>query len=169
MGDAFDAVEQADAQASVLLGFALAIVGISLLRGVMQLFANYMAEIVALRIERDVRDELYVNLLGKSQTYHGQQRIGDIMARATNDVRQLNYMVNPGLLLLSEWLVNMVAPIVAHRPSRAYSTLAHSDTIPPSLSHCLAWVLATAHPGCRRAAGAVWRDERYTHRVDCRH
>ena len=112
MGDAFDAVAQADAQASVLLGFALAIVGISLLRGVMQLFANYMAEIVALRIERDVRDELYVNLLGKSQTYHGQQRIGDIMARATNDVRQLNYMVNPGLLLLSEWLVNMVAPIV---------------------------------------------------------
>ena len=112
MGDAFDAVAQADAQASVLLGFALAIVGISLLRGVMQLFANYMAEIVALRIERDVRDELYVNLLGKSQTYHGQQRVGDIMARATNDVRQLNYMVNPGLLLLSEWLVNMVAPIV---------------------------------------------------------
>ena len=112
MGNAFDAVAQADAQASVLLGFALAIVGISLLRGVMQLFANYMAEIVALRIERDVRDELYVNLLGKSQTYHGQQRVGDIMARATNDVRQLNYMVNPGLLLLSEWLVNMVAPIV---------------------------------------------------------
>ena len=112
MGDAFDAVAQGNAQASVLLGFALAIVGISLLRGVMQLFANYMAEIVALRIERDVRDELYVNLLGKSQTYHGQQRIGDIMARATNDVRQLNYMVNPGLLLLSEWLVNMVAPIV---------------------------------------------------------
>ena len=112
MGNAFDAVAQADAQASVLLGFALAIVGISLLRGVMQLFANYTAEIVALRIERDVRDELYVNLLGKSQTYHGQQRVGDIMARATNDVRQLNYMVNPGLLLLSEWLVNMVAPIV---------------------------------------------------------
>ena len=112
MGDAFDAVAQANAQASVLLGFALAIVGISVLRGVMQLFANYAAEIVALRIERDVRDELYVNLLGKSQTYHGQQRVGDIMARATNDVRQLNYMVNPGLLLLSEWLVNMVAPIV---------------------------------------------------------
>ena len=112
MGNAFGAVAQADAQASVLLGFALAIVGISLLRGVMQLFANYTAEIVALRIERDVRDELYVNLLGKSQTYHGRQRVGDIMARATNDVRQLNYMVNPGLLLLSEWLVNMVAPIV---------------------------------------------------------
>ena len=112
MGDAFDAVAQANTQASVLLGFALAIVGISLFRGAMQLFANYTAEIVALRIERDVRDELYVNLLGKSQTYHGQQRVGDIMARATNDVRQLNYMVNPGLLLLSEWLVNMVAPIV---------------------------------------------------------
>ncbi|MDE2816119.1 MAG: ABC transporter ATP-binding protein [Chloroflexota bacterium] len=113
MGDAFDAVAQANAEASVLLGFGLAILGISVLRGALQLLANYTAEIVALRMERDVRDELYVNLLGKSQTYHGQQRVGDIMARATNDVKQLNYMVNPGLLLLSEWLVNMVAPIAA--------------------------------------------------------
>ena len=113
MGEAFDAVAQADAGARVLLGFGLAILGISVLRGALQLLANYTAEIVALRMERDVRDELYVNLLGKSQTYHGQQRVGDIMARATNDVRQLNLMVNPGLLLLSEWLVNMVAPIAA--------------------------------------------------------
>ena len=113
LGEAFDAVAQADAEARVLLGFGLAILGISLLRGALQLLANYTAEIVALRMERDVRDELYVNLLGKSQTYHGQQRVGDIMARATNDVKQLNYMVNPGLLLLSEWLVNMVAPIAA--------------------------------------------------------
>ena len=113
MGDAFDAVGGADSGQSVLFGFALAIVGLSVLRGVLQLLANYTAEIVALRMERDVRDELYVNLLGKSQSYHGQQRVGDIMARATNDVKQLNLMVNPGLLLLSEWLVNMVAPIAA--------------------------------------------------------
>ena len=79
MGDAFDAVADANAEVRVLLGFALAILGISVLRGVMQLLANYSAEIVALRMERDVRDELYVNLLGKSQTYHGQQRVGDIM------------------------------------------------------------------------------------------
>ena len=113
MGDAFDAVAGADSGQDVLFGFALAIVGLSVLRGGLQLLANYTAEIVALRMERDVRDELYVNLLGKSQSYHGQQRVGDIMARATNDVKQLNLMVNPGLLLLSEWLVNMVAPIAA--------------------------------------------------------
>jgi ATP-binding cassette subfamily B protein len=113
LGNAFEAVAGANAEVQALLGFALAILGISLLRGAFQLLANYTAEIVALRIERDVRDELYVNLLGKSQTYHGRQRVGDIMARATNDVKQLNVMVNPGLLLLSEWLVNMVVPIIA--------------------------------------------------------
>ena len=136
MGNAFGAVAQADAQVSELLGFALAIVGISLLRGVMQLFANYTAEIVALRIERDVRDELYVNLLGKSQTYHGQQRVGDIMARATNDVRQLNYMVNPGLLLLSEWLVNMVAPIVA------IGLIVHTALLPIPILFLLLFLIA---------------------------
>ena len=136
MGNAFGAVAQADAQVSELLGFALAIVGISLLRGVMQLFANYTAEIVALRIERDVRDELYVNLLGKSQTYHGRQRVGDIMARATNDVRQLNYMVNPGLLLLSEWLVNMVAPIVA------IGLIVHTALLPIPILFLLLFLIA---------------------------
>ncbi len=113
MGNAFDAVAEADGELSILLGFALAILGISVFRGVLQLLANYLAEVLALRMERDVRDELYVNLLGKSQTFHGQQRVGDIMARATNDVRQIQFMVNPGLLLLSEWLVFMVVPMVA--------------------------------------------------------
>ena len=72
MGSAFDAVNEAEGQIGVLLGITLAILGISIFRGVLQLLANYLAEVLALRMERDVRDELYVNLLGKSQTFHGQ-------------------------------------------------------------------------------------------------
>jgi len=49
---------------------------------------------------RDVRDELYASLLGKSMTFHGRQPVGDTMARATNDVRELNLMFNPGLNLV---------------------------------------------------------------------
>ena len=41
------------------------------------------------RVERDARDEMYVSLLGKSQTFLGRQRVGDLMARATNDVAQV--------------------------------------------------------------------------------
>jgi ATP-binding cassette, subfamily B, bacterial len=43
-----------------------------------------------------------ISLLGKSQTFHNRQRVGDIMARATNDVRQLNPMMNPGVSLITD-------------------------------------------------------------------
>ncbi|NIP22935.1 MAG: ABC transporter ATP-binding protein, partial [Phycisphaerae bacterium] len=57
-------------------------------------------------------DELYVSLLGKSQTFHGRQRIGDIMARATNDVRTLNIMFSPGVMLIMDAAVGVIVPIV---------------------------------------------------------
>ncbi len=73
---------------------------------------NSSFEFMAQRVERDGRDELYASLLGKSQTFHNRQRIGDIMARATNDVRTLNVMFSPGLMLITDSLVGLVAPIV---------------------------------------------------------
>ena len=50
----------------------------------------------AVTIQR-ARDELYASLLGKSQAFHDRQRVGDIMARATDDVNQLSSMMAPGL------------------------------------------------------------------------
>jgi len=73
---------------------------------------NSSFEFMAQRVERDSRDELYASLLGKSQTFHNHQRIGDIMARATNDVRTLNVMFSPGLMLITDSLVGLMAPIV---------------------------------------------------------
>ena len=69
---------------------------IALLRGLLQFGRNFGAELMAQRIERDVRDELYISLLGKSMTFHSLQPVGDTMARATNDVREVNYHVQPG-------------------------------------------------------------------------
>ncbi len=75
-----------------------AIVGISqVIRGFMQFFRNFGFEVTAQRIERDVRDEFYISLLGKSMTFHSLQSIGDLMARATNDIREVNYIFSPGL------------------------------------------------------------------------
>jgi ATP-binding cassette subfamily B protein len=50
--------------------------------------------------------------LGKSQTFHNRQRVGDIMARATNDVRQLNPMMNPGVSLIIESSMGIISPLV---------------------------------------------------------
>ncbi len=92
---------------------ALAIVGSQLLRGALQLMRNYSSEIFAQRIERDVRDELYASLLGKSMTFHDFQPVGEIMARVTNDVREMNLMMNPGVNLVIGSGMFLVLPLVA--------------------------------------------------------
>jgi len=68
-----------------------------LIRGLMQFMRNFGFEVTAQMIERDVRDEFYISLLGKSMTFHSLQSIGDLMARATNDIREVNYIFSPGI------------------------------------------------------------------------
>jgi ATP-binding cassette subfamily B protein len=65
---------------------------------------------MAQRIERDIRDELYVALLGKSMTFHNLQPVGDTMARATNDVREVNFMFSPGVNLVVGSMLFMIIP-----------------------------------------------------------
>lgn len=94
-----------------LLTAALAVLAVLLLDSGCALVANLSLETIAQRLSRDAREELYIDLLGKSQTFHDRQRVGDIMARATEDVNQLNVMVNPGILFTMEIILGLVIPI----------------------------------------------------------
>lgn len=110
-GDAFNAMLKPIPDTSVLLPLALT-VGISqVIRGVLQLGRNFGAELLAQRLERQVRDELYLSLLGKSMTFHNLQPVGDTMARATNDVREVNYMFSPGINLVVGSFIFILMPI----------------------------------------------------------
>ena len=111
IGRAFDLITLEDWEIAALLAIAWGVMGSATGQGLTGLMRNFAVEYLAQRIERDARDELYVSLLGKSQTFHGRQRIGDIMARATNDVRYLNLMFSPGLLLLVDSLMAVLVPL----------------------------------------------------------
>lgn len=110
-GDAFNAMLQPVPDTSVLVPLAL-IIGISqVIRGVLQLGRNFGAELLAQKMERAVRDELYLSLLAKSMTFHNLQPVGDTMARTTNDVREVNYMFSPGINLVVGSLIFIFMPI----------------------------------------------------------
>jgi ATP-binding cassette subfamily B protein len=100
IGQAFNGILNTPPDLSLLGRVALWIVGTQFVRGILQLGRNFSAELAAQRLERDIRDELYVSLLGKSMTFHNLQPVGDTMARATNDVREINFMFSPGLNLV---------------------------------------------------------------------
>lgn len=116
IGNAFNAMAASPPNTSVLLGIAIWIGVTQIIRAALQFFRNFGAELIGQRLERDVREELYVSLLGKSMTFHSLQPVGDTMARATNDVREINFMFNPGLNLVVGSAIFMFTPlIVAYR------------------------------------------------------
>src|SRR5918992_798678 len=86
-----------DPSRSRLLTIVVALIVLVLVANLVDALAAFSAEVLAKRLQRDAREELYVALLGKSQTFHNRQRVGDLMARATNDTWLLSSMVMPGL------------------------------------------------------------------------
>ncbi len=112
IGRGFDLITSPGWSVNALTGIALGVMGVAIGQGLTGLARNYSGEFIAQRVERDARDELYASLLGKSQTFLGRQRIGDIMARATNDVHMLNFMFSPGLMLITDALMGTVVPVI---------------------------------------------------------
>ena len=104
IGSAFDAILHSSADTAATLSrvanSVLLIIASQALRSLLQFMRNFAAEVFAQRFERDIRDELYASLLGKSMSYHDLQPVGEIMARVTNDVREMNLMMNPGINLI---------------------------------------------------------------------
>lgn len=99
-GSAFTAVLQsaADRLISIAIGL-LVVAGVNV---GLNIGGNALVALLGQLIARDARDELYLGLLSKSQTFHNRQRVGDLMARAANDTDQLNAMVLPGMLVTFE-------------------------------------------------------------------
>jgi ATP-binding cassette subfamily B protein len=96
-----------NALSNAALSVLIALVG----DGVVNLLGSLSIEVIAQKLEADSREELYGSLLGKSQTFHDRQRVGDIMARATDDVKQLNSMMNPGVSFIFETVLAVVIPL----------------------------------------------------------
>jgi ATP-binding cassette, subfamily B, bacterial len=138
IGRAFNEILTPAPSMAIIGRFAL-ILGLSqILRGFLQFSRNFGFEIIAQNIERFVRQELFVNLLGKSMTFHNLQSVGDLMARATNDVREVNYMFSPGFNLVIGSLNFLVVPLIVG-PSY------HPDLIAAPAAFIVFYVIALWH------------------------
>jgi ATP-binding cassette subfamily B protein len=113
IGDAFNAVLQDPMDVSMIGRAALLIIASQTARAVLQLGRNFSSEVIGQRLERDTREELYLSLLGKSMTFHDLQPVGDTMARATNDVREVNRLFNPGINLVVGSANFILLPLLA--------------------------------------------------------
>ncbi len=111
-GAAFNTVFQGEAARSGLLTIALTLLVVLVFQGCCDLGARFSAEILSKRLARDSREELYISLLGKSQTFHNRQRVGDVMARASNDITQLSDMISPGLDIIFDSFTSLAVNMI---------------------------------------------------------
>lgn len=111
-GEVFTDLTSGAPKMPVILNAAVIIAISQIARGIFQFFRNYGFEITAQRIERDVREEFYISLLGKSMTFHSLQSIGDLMARATNDIREVNFLFSPGINMVFGSINFLFIPLI---------------------------------------------------------
>ncbi len=84
----------------IATGILIAVAGI--VRAVADFTQSYVNEVLAHKVTQNVTEEFYDNMLEKSQEFHDRVRVGDIMARATYDSRQMNIFIAPGIKFLFE-------------------------------------------------------------------
>lgn len=112
IGEAVNTIRNASAtNLADLSQYAWLIVGSQTLRAFLMFWRGFGYELLAQYLEKVTRKELYISLLGKNMTFHSLQSIGDIMARATNDVREVNTMFSPGVNLVFGSLIFLFMPL----------------------------------------------------------
>ncbi len=111
-GRAFDAIASRTDALNVLFWAAIAIALAQSIRAFIQYLRNFGNEVLGQRLERDGRRELYAMLLSKSMGFHDLHPTGEVMARATNDVRELALMMMPGVNLVFGSGNFLVLPII---------------------------------------------------------
>ncbi len=81
-----------------LLMLGLAIVLISVVRGIFSYLQNYMAESLSQMAAFDLRNDIFKKLQSLSFGYHDRQQTGNLMSKATADVEAVRHFTSMGLI-----------------------------------------------------------------------
>ncbi len=127
-----------------LLGYALLILGLSLLSGLFLFFMRYLVVGVSRDIEYDLRNDLYAHLQKLSMRFFHRYPTGDLITRATSDVEQVRRYMGPAIMYATRALVTVLVAIsfmVTISP-----TLTFYAMLPmPLLALSVFWVAHTIH------------------------
>ncbi len=88
----------ADLARSTLLWFALALLAVSLMRGLADFARVYTSDTLAQRVAYDLRNQMYDKLQHLSFAFHDNEHTGNLMAKVTSDIEAVRRFIMMGLL-----------------------------------------------------------------------
>ena len=98
-----------EANYAMLGVFSLSLVLVAALIGVFNYLQRYTSSYISQRASLDIRSDLYNSLLEQSFSFYDRQRTGQLMARATSDVRHIERFFGFGLtMLISSGLLSVL-------------------------------------------------------------
>ncbi|MEK6282440.1 MAG: ABC transporter ATP-binding protein [Acidobacteriota bacterium] len=93
---------------------ALRILGASILSGIFLFLQRRILIGVSRKIEYDLRQDFYAHLVDQPQSFFQEHRVGDLMARATNDLAAVRQLAGPMIMysLQTLFVVIMILPLM---------------------------------------------------------
>lgn len=85
------------------------LVGVAVVIGIARFGWRYFIHGASRRIEKELRDRLFNHLLTLSSSFYGRNRIGDLMARATNDMNAIRMASGMALVALTDGIMMTIA------------------------------------------------------------
>ncbi|MBV9147809.1 MAG: ABC transporter ATP-binding protein, partial [Acidobacteria bacterium] len=85
--------------------YSLALIVIALSKGLFQYLMRQILIGVSREIEFDLRNDLFRHLESLSFSYYQRTRVGDIMARATNDLNAVRMLLGPAIMYTANTIV----------------------------------------------------------------
>ena len=113
VGRTFDHALSPERNPTTLLTLSLAVVGFKLGQAVLDVVHRVFGEFLSRQVQRDMRDEMFASLLGKSLAFHRDFRLGDLITRVVGEARWINYLLSPGMRVIFERFVYLIVPMVA--------------------------------------------------------
>ncbi|HUG02674.1 MAG TPA: ABC transporter ATP-binding protein [Longimicrobiales bacterium] len=104
VGLAIDAIAS-DLEVRTILLYAGAIVAVAVLGGAARYGMRELLNGLSRRVEVDLRDDLFAHFMRLDASFYGDERTGDLMARATNDTANVRQAVGPAVM----YMVNTIA------------------------------------------------------------
>jgi ATP-binding cassette subfamily B protein len=130
--EAIDGLSQHE-DAGTLTRYALLIIGIAIVAGVFQFASRFVVNSVSRYIEYEMRSDLFKHFQRLDLGYFQQRKMGDLVARATNDLSAVRMMLGPGISNLCNTTVAFTVTAIAMFSIDGQLTL-YSLTVMPLLS-----------------------------------
>ena len=111
LGDFTDRLKMKTIDLRGIIYYALIIIGVAILTAIFRYLWRLYIVGTSRILEKQIRENFYSHLLGLSTNYFNEQKTGDLMAHATNDIKAVRQAMGPGVALLFDALFLTIATI----------------------------------------------------------